>query len=159
MLLNNQLRDFNRVVGMTTEAGHIGTEPNLPAPGKRPLTSMSPTIVLDEGLPVLVTGSPGNRSIINTVAQIVLRVAGQGQGLADAVSAPRLHQGWFPDRIDLEPAGWDERLVERLRAMGHEIRFGDVTNVLRGTQGCANSVSVDPSASVRTARCKRSHRT
>src|SRR5262249_32815215 len=101
-LLNNEMTDFNPEPGVTSRKGQIGTEPNQIAPGKRMLSSMTPTIVVKDGVPVLVTGSPGGRTIINTVLNVVVGVLDYGLDVKQAVESPRTHQQWFPDRLQVE---------------------------------------------------------
>ena len=101
-ILNNEMSDFNSRPGVTTAKGRIGTEPNLIAPGKRMLSSQTPTIVAKDGKAVLVTGSPGGRTIINTVLCVVMNVIDFGMDVQAAVDAPRLHHQWFPDELRLE---------------------------------------------------------
>src|SRR5205085_1584496 len=98
-LLNNQMTDFNPNPGHTTAKGQIGTKPNLIEPGKRMLSSMTPVIVMKDGKPVLVTGSPGGRTIINTVLCVVVNVIDFDMPVQDAVSAPRMHHQWLPDAV------------------------------------------------------------
>src|SRR5262249_53008651 len=98
-LLNNEMMDLNWFPGETLRDGQIGTEANQIAPGKRMLSSQTPTIVTRDGKVVLVTGSPGSRTIINTSLQIVLNVLEFDMDARAAVDAPRLHHQWFPDRI------------------------------------------------------------
>lgn len=145
VLLNNQLRDFNRAPGLTSAEGLVGTTPNLGAPGKRPLTSMTPVIALDSGgRPVLVTGSPGGRTIVSTVTRITLDVLLLGASLDAAVSAPRVHHGWFPDRIDFEPGTRDPAVLAELTALGHDVLERPTLPPLFGTQGAAHSVVALP---------------
>lgn len=151
ILLNNQLGDFNRIPGQTTMTGHIGTPANLAAPGKRPLTSMSPVIVRNEDQVVLVTGSPGGRTIINTVCWILLGVLGRGQPLTEAVEQPRVHHQWFPDLLTFE-AGWPGPAVrEELIRRGHDVSERPDAPPGLGLQGCANSVARDPVTGIVTA--------
>src|SRR5581483_287654 len=96
-LLNNEMIDFNWFPGVTTRDGTIGTEANQIFPGKRMLSSQTPTVVAKDGRVVLVTGSPGSRTIINTVLNVVVNVIDYGMGARQAVDAPRLHHAWFPD--------------------------------------------------------------
>ena len=103
-LLNNEMHDFNMNPGVTDTNGMIGTPPNLIAPGKRMLSSMSPTLVLREGSPFLVTGSPGGRTIINTVLQVIVNVIDFGMDIQAAVDEPRIHHQWMPDRVNMEDA-------------------------------------------------------
>jgi gamma-glutamyltranspeptidase / glutathione hydrolase len=135
-LLNNEMGDFNRKPGDTNARGDIGTNANLIAPGKRMLSSMTPTIVTRNGKVVLVTGSPGGRTIINTVFTIVLGVTEYGLTGREAVDLARMHHQWLPDRATIEERGISENVLARLRAMGHTIRTGD-------TQGDAESIWID----------------
>lgn len=145
VLLNNELRDFNRWPGMTTRAGLVGTGANLARPGRRPLSSIAPVVVLDaDGHALLVTGSPGGRTIPSTVGRILLEVLLRGVTLPDAVDAPRVHHGWFPDRIDIEAGALSEPVLAELRARGHALRVRPVTPPLMGTQGAAHSVARQP---------------
>ncbi len=100
------------------------------------LSSMTPVVVTKDGVPVLVTGSPGGRTIINTVLCVTLNVLEFGMNVRDAVDAPRMDHEWFPNRIRFEGANDPEHaaLVEALRAMGHDIQ--------RGGQGDANSIQI-----------------
>ncbi len=151
ILLNNELRDFNRIPGTTTTTGHIGTFPNIAGPRKRPLTSMTPTIVAEPahddgtaGRVVLVTGSPGGRTIINTVFQMVLRVVAQDMPLDAAVAGARMHHSWWPDEVSLEANRFDAATIAALRQRGHRVVELDVAaNPLRGTLGAAHSIAFD----------------
>ncbi len=137
-ILNNEMGDFNKKPGMTNLTGDIGTPANLIAPGKRMLSSMTPAIVVQNGKPVLVTGSPGGRTIINTSFNIVLNVVEFGMNAREAVDAPRMHHQWLPDNTTIEANTLvTEATLERLRAMGHTIR-------MQGTQGDGHSITVDP---------------
>ncbi len=137
-LLNNEMGDFNPEPGVTNENGRIGTAANLIRPEKRMLSSMTPTIVTKDGKVVLVTGSPGGRTIINTVLCVTLNVLEFEMGIRDAVDAARMDHEWFPDRVRFVAAdGEHKALAEKLRAMGHEVRSS------RG-QGDANSILVAP---------------
>jgi gamma-glutamyltranspeptidase/glutathione hydrolase len=116
--------------------GTIGTAPNQIAPRKRMLSSQTPTVVAKDGKVVLVTGSPGSRTIINTVLQVVLNVIDFGMDGRQAVDAARLHHQWFPDRVRFEGVYDYGSAVAKLRAMGH---------VVTGTrQGDAHTIYVDP---------------
>ncbi len=146
-LLNNEMGDFNRKAGHTDTRGNIGTAANLPAPGKRMLSSQSPTIVTRNGRAVLVLGSPGGRTIINTVVCLLVRTLGLGEPLPRAVAAPRLHHQWLPDRVMAERCDdprW-QKVLEGLRRRGHQVVF------YRGTQGDAHCVAVDPATGLLTA--------
>jgi gamma-glutamyltranspeptidase / glutathione hydrolase len=136
-LLNNEMMDFNWRPGITTRAGAIGTDPNLIAPGKRMLSSQTPTILVRNGKVVLVTGSPGSRTIINTVLGIVVNVVDYGMPIQQAVNAPRLHHQWFPDELRMEDLAKLKDASDRLRAMGHRV-------VGVRSQGDAHSIWVNP---------------
>ncbi|MGY4499625.1 gamma-glutamyltranspeptidase/glutathione hydrolase [Bradyrhizobium sp. GM24.11] len=136
VLLNNELDDFTAAVGASNAYGLVGYEPNLPGPGKRPLSSMSPTIVLRGGKPVLVTGSPGGSRIISTVLQVIVNVLDYKMDVAAAVAAPRLHHQWLPDEVRVERGFPDDVLFE-LKAMDHLI-------VEPMGQTSANSILVTP---------------
>jgi gamma-glutamyltranspeptidase / glutathione hydrolase len=120
VLLNNELDDFTAAPGASNAFGLVGFEANLPSPGKRPLSSMSPTIVLRDGKAVLVTGSPGGSRIISTVLQVIVDVLDYHMDVAAAVAAPRLHHQWLPDEVRIERGFADDTLAE-LRAMGHHV--------------------------------------
>ncbi|HWG45294.1 MAG TPA: gamma-glutamyltransferase [Gemmataceae bacterium] len=135
-VLNNEMMDFNWFPGETTRSGGIGTEANQVAPGKRMLSSQTPTIVTKNGKVVLITGSPGSRTIINTVLCIVVNVIDFDMDIRAAVDAPRLHHPWFPDTARFEGAGEYGEAVRRLEAMGHSVS---------GTrQGDAHSIWLNP---------------
>ena len=137
-LLNNEMTDFNWRPGQTTRSGRIGTEANTVAPGKRMVSSQSPTLVFRDGKLVLVTGSPGGRTIPNTVLSVVLGVTEFGLNARDAVDAPRLHHQWFPDRVSFEKADAPEfaESLARLRLMGHDVATKG------GRQGDAHTIMV-----------------
>jgi gamma-glutamyltranspeptidase/glutathione hydrolase len=135
-LLNNEMIDFNWFPGATTRGGQIGTEPNQIMPGKRMLSSQTPTIVARDGRVVLVTGSPGSRTIINTVLCVLVNVLDFSMDVQSAVDAPRQHHPWFPDELTFEGGADHDVAVARLRAMGHK--------VLRARQGDAHTIWVSP---------------
>src|SRR4051812_23703683 len=118
VLLNNELDDFTAAVGASNAFGLVGFEANLPGPGKRPLSSMSPTIVLKDGKPVLVTGSPGGSRIISAVLQVVIDVVDYKMDVAAAVAAPRIHHQWMPDEVRIE-RGFPSDVLAGLQARGH----------------------------------------
>jgi gamma-glutamyltranspeptidase/glutathione hydrolase len=140
-LLNNEMGDFNAGPGLTDATGLIGTPPNLAAPGKRMLSSMCPAILAKDGKLVLVTGSPGGRTIINTVLQTVLDVVDFGMNVQEAVDFPRFHQQWLPDRIRHERIGFSPDTLALLRAKGHTLEAVDV-------QGSVQAIAYDPKADV-----------
>ena len=121
-LLNNEMGDFNAGPDTTNADGLIGTEPNLTAPGKRMLSSMTPTIVAKDGQLFMVTGSPGGRTIINTVLQTILNVTDFGMNIQEAIDAPRFHHQWLPDRINYERYGFSPDTMRLLESRGHTLR-------------------------------------
>ena len=135
-LLNNELGDFNAVPGVTDKRGQIGTAPNLVAPEKRPLSSMSPTIVAQDGKPVFAIGSPGGKTIINTTMQVILNVIDHGFNIAQAIEAGRIHHQWLPDFTSIEANSLSTDTLESFQARGHQIRE-------RGSQGAAMGVYYD----------------
>ena len=142
-ILNNEMTDFNPKPGVTTTKGQIGTKPNLVAPGKRMLSSMTPVILLKDGKPVLITGSPGGRTIINTVLCVVLNVCEFEMSAEEAVAAPRLHHQWLPDAVRIESTGAKEvRLRIELTKRGYD--------VMLGKQGDAHTIGIDPKTGART---------
>jgi gamma-glutamyltranspeptidase/glutathione hydrolase len=136
-LLNNEMGDFNRKPGTTNLTGDIGTPANLIAPGKRMLSSMTPTIVTRDGRLVLVTGSPGGRTIINTVLNVVLNVTAWDMAGRDAIDAARSHHQWLPDRLSIEDGGISKSELAALEARGHTVR-------VQGRQGSAQSIWIHP---------------
>ncbi len=136
-LLNNEMGDFNARPGLTDERGLIGTTPNLARPEQRMLSSMTPTIVARDGELVAVIGSPGGRTIINTVLQLVVNLVDFEAAPAEIVAARRLHHQWLPDAVRLEEGFMTEADAERLSAMGHTLSWGR-------SQGIAHSIFVAP---------------
>ena len=146
-LLNNELGDFNAAPGLTDATGRIGTAPNLAQPGKRPLSSMCPVILVQAGSVLLVSGSPGGRTIPSTVLDTVLNVVDFGLDAKDAVEAPRFHHQWLPDQLQVE-AGLPLATQAALQALGH------VLKVVK-KQGCAQVILVrhgHPEGAADTAR-------
>jgi gamma-glutamyltranspeptidase/glutathione hydrolase len=121
-LLNNEMGDFNAGPGLTDTSGLVGTEPNLAGPGKRMLSSMTPTIVVKGGRPHLVVGSPGGRTIPSTVLQVLLNVVDFGMNVQEAVDAPRFNHQWLPDAIKYERHGLSADTLEALAAKGHKLQ-------------------------------------
>ena len=141
-LLNNEMGDFNAQPGVTDTTGLIGTPANVAGPGKRMLSSMTPTIVSKNGKLFSVVGSPGGRTIINTVLQVILDEIDFNMSLPDAVNAPRIHHQWLPDVLNVEDNGLPASTVSALTAMGYSVR-------MRGEQGTAHSIWVDPATGMR----------
>ncbi len=132
-LLNNEMDDFSAKPGEPNLFGLVQGEKNAIQPRKRPLSSMAPTIVLREGKPYLVTGSPGGPTIINTVLQTILNVLDFGMNVQEAVDQPRIHHQWLPDAIVMEK-GFSPDTAALLKARGHQIRnvplLGEVAAIL-----------------------------
>ena len=154
-LLNNEMGDFNPIPGRTSSTGLIGTQPNTVAPGKRMLSSMTPTIVAKEGKPVLVIGSPGGRTIINTVLQVVLNILDHNMNIGEAIEAPRIHHQWLPDITNFEKWGISPDTKRLYEMMGHHVRqqssqgsaMGIFINQHNGLlSGAADSRSLDGKA-------------
>ena len=143
VLLNNELDDFTAKPGTANAYGLVGFNANLPGPGKRPLSSMTPTIVLKDGKPFLITGSPGGSRIISAVLQVIVNVIDFHMAVDQAVSAPRLHHQWQPDEVVAEP-GFSPDLLDALKARGHSI-------VATRPFTSANSILVTPNGYVGAA--------
>jgi gamma-glutamyltranspeptidase / glutathione hydrolase len=124
ILLNNELDDFSAKHGVPNAYGLIGGDANAVGPNKRPLSSMSPTIVLRQGKPFLVTGSPGGSRIISTVLQIIMNVIDHGMNIAEATYASRIHHQWLPDELRIEE-GLSPDTIRLLEQMGHEVSVQD----------------------------------
>jgi gamma-glutamyltranspeptidase/glutathione hydrolase len=120
LLLNNHMDDFSIQPGVPNYYGLVGSEANAIESGKRPLSSMSPTIVLNEGKPAGVFGSPGGPRIITTVVQTFLNVVVYGMDVQAAVDFPRVHHQWKPDRIYVEPE-IARNVILNLESKGHEV--------------------------------------
>ena len=143
VLLNNELDDFAAKPGAPNAFGLVGATANAPAPRKRPLSSMTPTIVLKGGKPYLVTGSPGGSRIITTVLQIIINVLDHGMDVADAVAAPRIHHQWLPDQISAERT-YPDATLKGLEERGHTI-------ATRVPNTSANSILITPEGLVGAA--------
>jgi gamma-glutamyltranspeptidase/glutathione hydrolase len=139
-LLNNQMHDFNLKPGFTDRKGNIGTPANVIAPGKRMLSSMSPTLVLKDGKPFLVLGSPGGRTIINTVLCVLTNVIDYQMPIQKAVDFGRFHHQWMPDLVRLE-SKLPSNLATELSAMGH--RFPVIKAMRETKQGDCHAILID----------------
>ena len=135
-LLNNEMDDFSAKPGAPNGYGLIGGEANAIEPGKRPLSSMTPTLVFRDGRPWIATGSPGGSRIITTVLQVIVNLVDHGMAPGDAVAAPRFHHQWLPDRLYLE-AGFSPDTVALLRGLGHDV------DERRRTMGSAQTIVSD----------------
>jgi gamma-glutamyltranspeptidase/glutathione hydrolase len=136
VLLNNELDDFTSKPGTANAYGLVGYDANLPGPGKRPLSSMTPTIVLKDGKPVLITGSPGGSRIITAVLQIIVNAIDFHMPIDQAVSAPRLHHQWQPDEVYVEP-GFAPEVLEALAKRAHNV-------VPTPSYSSTNSIEITP---------------
>jgi gamma-glutamyltranspeptidase / glutathione hydrolase len=132
-LLNNEMGDFNAGPELTTAEGLVGTKANLAEPAKRMLSSMTPTILAKDGRLFMVTGSPGGRTIINTVLETIVDVVDFGMNAQEAIDGARFHHQWLPDRIDYEKYGLSPDTVAELQRRGHTLRVG-------GGQGVAQVI-------------------
>jgi gamma-glutamyltranspeptidase/glutathione hydrolase len=135
-LLNNEMGDFNDAPEMTTDKGSIGTKPNLAEGGKRMLSSMTPTILAKDGRLFMVTGSPGGRTIINTVLETIVDAVDFGMNAQESVDAARFHHQWLPDVINYERFGFSPDTIKELERRGHTLREG-------GGQGVAQVIIYD----------------
>ncbi|PSB43318.1 gamma-glutamyltransferase, partial [Chamaesiphon polymorphus] len=121
ILLNDEMDDFAIAPGVPNVFGLVGGEKNSIAPGKTPLSSMTPTIVTENGKFRLAVGAPGGSTIITTVLQVLLNVLEYKMDVGAAVAAGRIHQQWLPDKVNVEPWGFDPATLAELRRRGHQI--------------------------------------
>jgi gamma-glutamyltranspeptidase/glutathione hydrolase len=139
IVLNNEMDDFTAKPGEPNMFGLLQSEKNAIEPGKRPLSAMSPTIVSRDGNLVLVLGSPGGPTIINTVLQVLTNVLDFRMNLQQAVDFPRFHHQWMPDELRMESYGFSPDTLDLLRKRGHQIRFvdsmGRVMAIQKGEDG------------------------
>jgi gamma-glutamyltranspeptidase/glutathione hydrolase len=119
--LNNEMDDFSAKPGAPNQFGLLGSKANSIQPGKRMLSSMTPTIVLKNGKPFLVLGSPGGSTIITSVLQVILNVVDFGMNIQEAVDSPRIHHQWYPDQIFFERRGLPRDVIENLERRGHKL--------------------------------------
>jgi len=122
IVLNNEMDDFATLPGEANAFGLVQSDRNAPAPGKRPLSSMSPTIVLEGDRVRLIAGASGGPRIINGTLQVILNVLLRGMSPVEAIAAPRLHHQWLPDVVQFEERWTDAGLIDGLEAMGHASR-------------------------------------
>ncbi|MGS0727786.1 gamma-glutamyltransferase, partial [Shewanella sp. 0m-11] len=130
ILLNNEMDDFSAKPGVPNGYGLVGGEANAVEANKRPLSSMSPTIVMKDGKPYIVTGSPGGSRIITTTMQIIMNVIDHDLNIAEATNAPRVHHQWLPDVLRVEHT-LNRDTQTLLKAKGHEVK---VNNAMGSTQ-------------------------
>lgn len=143
VLLNNEMDDFTSKTGVPNAYGLLQSENNAIAPRKRPLSAMTPTIVLKDGKVYFAIGSPGGPTIINTVFQVIVNVLDYGMNLQQAIDAPRYHHQWMPDHIRWEPYGLNADTRKALEARGH--KFADKP----GYMGDVEGVMIDPQTGMR----------
>ena len=140
-LLNNEMDDFAVKPGAVNLFGLTGGEVNAVAPQKRPVSSMTPTIICKDGKLFMVVGSPGGARIITTTLQVVSNVIDHGMNISQAVMAPRFHMQWIPDELRVEKYGLVRDVEDKLKAMGYEV-------VVRAPMGDVNAILVDPKTGV-----------
>jgi gamma-glutamyltranspeptidase/glutathione hydrolase len=149
ILLNNEMDDFTSKPGVPNDYGLVQGEANAIAPRKRPLSSMTPTIVLQDGKPLLVVGSPGGPTIINTVLQVIVNVIDFGMDVQQAVDAPRVHHQWLPDEVNWEALGLSPDTRALLEKRGHAFRAIPGTSDGPSDMGDAQVVRIDPATGLR----------
>jgi gamma-glutamyltranspeptidase / glutathione hydrolase len=142
VLMNNEMDDFTSKPGVPNAYGLIQGEANAIAPGKRPLSAMTPTFLTRDGKLFMVIGSPGGPTIINTVLQVMLNVVDFGFTIQEAIDAPRFHHQWLPDELRLEKRGFPADVIAVLEARGHRV-------VTRGFMGDAEGILIDPGTLMR----------
>jgi gamma-glutamyltranspeptidase/glutathione hydrolase len=147
-LLNDEMDDFSAKPGVPNADGLIQGAANAIAPGKRPLSSMTPTIVVHNGKPVMVLGSPGSSKIITTVANVLMGVVDYGLNLQEAVNAPRFHNQWLPDLVNVEKTVSPDTL-NLLRKMGYKVQIGLGEGDTHGYWSDAECIAVDEKTSQR----------
>jgi gamma-glutamyltranspeptidase/glutathione hydrolase len=147
ILMNNEMDDFTAKVGVKNMFGLLQGPANAIVPGKRPLSSMTPTIVLKDGQLFLVTGSPGGPTIINTVLQIVSNVIDFGMSATQAVESPRIHHQWMPDSLSYERNGLNTDTAAILKSLGHD--FKERASYEGSYQGDAETIMVDQKTRLR----------
>ncbi|HHU8171284.1 TPA: gamma-glutamyltransferase [Escherichia coli] len=148
ILLNNQMDDFSAKPGVPNVYGLVGGDANAVGPNKRPLSSMSPTIVVKDGKTWLVTGSPGGSRIITTVLQMVVNSIDYGMNVAEATNAPRFHHQWLPDELRVEK-GFSPDTIKLLEAKGQKV-------ALKEAMGSTQSIMIGPDGELYGASDPRS---
>jgi gamma-glutamyltranspeptidase / glutathione hydrolase len=150
-LLNDEMDDFAAKPGAANLFALVQGRSNAIAPGKRPLSSMTPTILLKDGKPVLVVGTPGGSRIITTVLEIIINVIDHGMALKDAVDAPRIHHQWLPDTLAAEPSALSAETVKSLTKMGYQV----VPLEPWGTGNAAEAIGIGPAGMLHGASDSR----
>lgn len=146
--LNDEMDDFTSKPGVPNAFGLVQGKANQVEPGKRPLSSMTPTVVLKNGKVFMVTGSPGGSTIISTVLQSILNVTQYGMNVQQAVNAPRMHHQWYPDQVNVEPGLLTPQVQQQLEQAGY--RFHTVNS-----WGADEAILVDPSGGLDGANDRR----
>jgi gamma-glutamyltranspeptidase/glutathione hydrolase len=144
ILMNNEMDDFTSKVGVKNMYGLLQGEANAIAPGKRPLSAMTPTFVLKDGQILLVTGSPGGPTIINTVLEVITNIIDHGMSVQQAVEFPRFHHQWQPDVIAFPKFALSPDTTAILAEYGHALREGPNT-----IEGDAETIYIDPKTKLR----------
>jgi gamma-glutamyltranspeptidase/glutathione hydrolase len=147
-LLNDEMDDFSSKPGVPNSDGLIQGAANAIGPGKRPLSSMTPTIVVRDGKPFLVLGSPGSSKIITTVANVLMGVIDYGMNIQEAVDAPRFHNQWLPDVLNVE-RWFSPDTVQALQKMGYKVQFGLGENGESPYWSDAECIEIDPKSGER----------
>ena len=148
ILMNNEMDDFTSKVGEKNLYGLLQGPANAIVPGKRPLSSMTPTMVFKDGKLLLVTGSPGGPTIINTVLQVILNVIDYRWPVMQALEAPRVHHQWMPDEFTYERCGLSADTVALLKAKGHALIERAPAD--GSYQGDAETIAIDPKTNLRS---------
>jgi len=149
VLLNNEMDDFTVKLGEPNSYGLVQGAANAIAPGKRPLSSMTPTVLSKDGKVVLVVGTPGGSRIATTVLQVILNLVDHGMNVQEAVDAPRFHQQWQPEATLLEPYALSPDTAALLRGMGHQLVDGRNANHVAAIVVGAPSLGGRPSGRYR----------
>lgn len=142
IVLNDEMDDFAAAPGAPNAFGLLGSAANAVAPGKRPLSSMTPTICEKNGKVFLIAGSPGGSRIITTTLQVILHVVDYGMNIAEAVFKPRVHHQWYPRAVFMEPYGLSQDTQKALKALGHTLQ--ETTFM-----GNAQAIYIDPKTDIR----------
>lgn len=129
-LLNDEMDDFSAKPGIPNGYGLLGSSANAIAPNKRMLSSMTPTVVLKDGKPFMIIGSPGGSTIMTTVLQVIVNVVDFKMTIQEAIDAPRIHHQWLPDRLMYEERALSQDAIDNLREMGYSLQLRENTTGL-----------------------------
>jgi gamma-glutamyltranspeptidase/glutathione hydrolase len=144
-LLNNVMDEFAAKAGAPNAFGFPAGEANTIAPGKRPISSQTPTIGVKQGKLAFVVGTPGGTTIPNTVLQVVLNLIDHGMNVQEAVDAPRIHHQWLPDEVQVERYALSEDVIRALKAKGHQLVSPTRSRII----GMVHAIAIDPETGVR----------